>query len=602
MDKAKLAEIIAQAKAKLAAKQGQAPQILVLKKEEDAKPAPLPTPIANPAWSWNEQQTEAINNGLMGRSFVLIGAAGTGKTTTLRGMLQTMLESNRIPMLEKGTQYLKKDAPGVALVSYTRRAVRNIARQMPEDMKDKCLTIHKLLEFAPEKYYVTGPNGEEVAKFRFAPSYDASNKLPRNLRTIVIDESSMVSLELFDQLVDALPNPHAVQFIFLGDLNQLPPVYGHPILGQKLLQLNIVELTQVYRQALESPIIALATAIRLNKWADFNKNVVDLWTGDRFRKADGSPSYAACDMTDLTFLIDKKDPRKPAKLELNKPGRGKVTIQVWKKRVENETGLAYMQGQLKAWIDDGSYKPDEDLVLCPWGKSFGTTELNKAIADKLGLMREAEVHEIIAGFNKYYYAVGDKVMIDKQEAIITRIQTNPKYLGKRPIAASKTLNRWGEDPQNKFHALADFGLQDFEEILAAQEIGGEADEGRVEAASHQIVVRFIDTGAEGVFDRASTFNTMDFAYAITVHKAQGSECRKVFFITHHCHSAMCYRELVYTAITRAAEELVVVCTPYMLGSSAAKPRIKGDTLAAKLKFYEDALKERLGARSDDVEG
>lgn len=49
---------------------------------------------------------------------------------------------------------------------------------------------------------------------------------------------------------------------------------------------------------------------------------------------------------------------------------------------------------------------------------------------------------------------------------------------------------------------------------------------------------------------------LDFSYCMTVHKSQGSEWRKVYFIAHECHKNLS-RELLYTGMTRAREELVV---------------------------------------------
>jgi exodeoxyribonuclease V alpha subunit len=66
----------------------------------------------------------------------------------------------------------------------------------------------------------------------------------------------MVDVPLFDKLMDACP--HKPQLIFLGDIQQLPPVFGSSILGFKMLELPIIELTEVYRQARNSPIIDLA--------------------------------------------------------------------------------------------------------------------------------------------------------------------------------------------------------------------------------------------------------------------------------------------------------------------------------------------------------
>jgi ATP-dependent exoDNAse (exonuclease V) alpha subunit len=387
----------------------------------------------------------------------------------------------------------------------------------------------------------------------------------------------MVSLELYQLLVDALPYPARVQFIFLGDLNQLPPVYGHPVLGQKLLELPIVELTQVYRQALESPIISLALAVKNNDFRQFNKDAVDLWTGEKFRKNDGKPAYMAFNAKEIREIIT-----------LDRPGRGKVTLHPWKKKVETEVGLAYMQGQLKQWIKQGVYDPMEDLVLCPWNKSFGTDELNRAIADKLGKDRGAVVHEVIAGFTRFYYAIGDKLMVDKQEALIVDITKNPKYLGKRPAQPSEQLDRWGNHADRSILA-SDISDADIDAMLDNLSM----DEERTTAASHIIKYRYLDGTTEFFMDKAAELNATSFGYAITVHKAQGSECRKVFVLTHYCHSAMLFRELIYTAVTRAAEELYIVMSPMMLATAADRPRIHGDTLQAKLEFYKERLKERI---------
>ena len=526
----------------------------------------IPTPVAKAAWSWNVEQRQAITNGVTGKSFCLIGAAGTGKTTTLRGTLKAMLEANAVPILQASTKVLYAGTPGVVLVSYTRRAVRNIARQMPEELKAHCITIHKLLEYAPEYYMEPNEEGNMVNKMRFAPQRNKFNPLPIHLTKIVVDESSMVDTDLFAKLLDALPNPSQVQFIFLGDLNQLPPVYGQAILGVKLLELPIVELTQVYRQALESPIIACALAVKNNNFAQFNKDAHELW---------GAPR-----LFDAKNIADR--------IAFNRPGRGKVTVIPWKKKFEPEIGLKAVCDRIPTWVNEGFYDPDEDLMLCPWNKSFGTDELNKSIANSLGKRRDATVHEVIAGYNKFYFAIGDKLLVDKQECFIRDVYRNPKYMGKHTQRPSKNLDRWGKNPVDAGEDDgAELDVDAWLEAAASAEV-----EDRVTEASHIVKVWFLDTEEEVLLTKSAQLNSATFAYAITVHKAQGSECRKVFFITDHCHAAMLSRELVYTAITRAQEELVILMTPKMLGSAASKPRIKGDTLQAKLEFFNQRFSER----------
>ena len=535
-----------------------------------------PTAVAG-SLEWNTEQQTAIDYGFYKKSFVLIGAAGTGKTTTLKGTLTNMLHHNVLPPLEQSTKHLDAGAPGVALISFTRRAVRNIAKQMPEDLKRHCITFHKLVEYGPEYYDEWSEEKQAaVSKMRFVPFRHAGNPLPRNLKLIVIDESSMFSTDYFKQLWDALPNPHQVQFIFLGDLNQLPPVYGIPILAKKLSELPIVELTRVYRQALKSPIVSLALAVKDNNFNDFNRKAQADW---------GAP---------LGFEANKLK----EKITLAAGEDGKVTIHPWKKKIDGDDAAYLLAGQLRNWWREGTYDPDEDLILCPWNKTsevaFGVKELNLAVADFRSKSLGLKVHEVIAGFNKYYLAVGDKLMIDKQEAIVLDIQRNPRYLGKMPQPASTTLDRYGNGGGET--SLLDEALSDEQIEMMLLHASDVVD--RTTDCSHQIKVRFIDSELEETLTKSAELNAGTncadiFAYATTVHKAQGSECRRVFLLTHAGHAAMCSRELIYTAITRAREELYILCDPIMLGSAAKKPRIKGDTLADKIAFFNSRLEEKV---------
>lgn len=547
----------------------------------------LPVPAAARAYVPNAKQAEAIHYGDFRKSFCLIGAAGTGKTTTLKAMIMRMIENNRIQPLEISTDNLSMGAPGIALISFTQRAVRNIRRQMPDELKSHCLTYHKLLEFQPEQYEeYDETKGEMVRKMRFVPSRHSGNPLPKNLTTIVVDESSMPSIDLHNLLLDALPNPSQVQFIFLGDLNQLPPVYGDAILGKALLDLPIIELTEVYRQALESPIISIALAIKNNDFRTVNAELKD----GTFQVTVTPPKGKADDWNrDIRSI--------PYQVEIKKEGRGKVTIFPWRQKLDMEEGLSAVCSKLRAWMREGFYDPDQDMLLCPWVKAFGTTEINNTIADFLGKRREAEVWEVISGFNKFYFAEGDRIVVNKMDAEILQISRNPRYYGLHPLKPSKTLNRWGHDPKGS--SIDDTDESDVDAILEAA--ASEVSE-RTTEASHVIRVRIIDTNEVYNLTKAAELNNTYFGYALSVHKSQGSEWRRVFFISHYCHAAMLSRELVYTGFTRAAEELVVLQSPRMLDSAACKPRIKGDSLAAKLEFFKARLAEAMSGKkgsSDD---
>jgi exodeoxyribonuclease V alpha subunit len=488
----------------------------------------------------NAEQQEAVKHAAAGESFVLIGAAGSGKTTTMRQVNQAIIESGKAGLLTRTEHtYLTDNTPGIVTCAYTRRAVANIQRAVSDDMKNNCITIHKLLEYQPVYETVTDPEtGDDRTTMRFEATRNRYNPLPESIRVIEFEEASMISVELFMEVLDACP--HNPQFVFLGDIQQLPPVFGSAILGFKMLELPTIELVQIYRQALESPIIRLAHRILSGNPIPANE-------------------YA----------------------EWKKPGQ--LTLHPWKKVLDADTACLVAAKFFTAAIDSNAYDPEADVILCPFNKSFGTDELNKHIAQHLALKRGAVVYEVIAGFNKYYYSVGDKVLVEKEDAIITAITRNPDYLGVQPAQASTTLDYWGAEQGTVHHVDAEMSDDDIDRMM---ELAASDSEDRVRQCSHTITVTMQDTGRELKISTASGVNAMILAYCLTIHKSQGSEWRKVFLVLHRSHATMIQRELLYTACTRAREELYVICEPETFTKGILGQRIKGNTLAEKAEFFK----------------
>lgn len=128
------------------------------------------------AITYNSEQQEFISATLAGHDLVLIGAAGTGKTTVVMGSINSLTNTGRIPMLANdGHKHLPhSQVPGIIATSFTRRAVRNLKKAMPPGLESNCITIHKLLEFAPVKYTVVDPEtGQEKQTQRFEPRRNA---------------------------------------------------------------------------------------------------------------------------------------------------------------------------------------------------------------------------------------------------------------------------------------------------------------------------------------------------------------------------------------------------------------------------------------------
>lgn len=493
--------------------------------------------------SYNSEQNAFVELASAGSSAILIGAAGTGKTTCMRGTCESLISSGRAGILNaEDHKYLRSNSPGIVVVAYTRRAVSNIRKNLSADMAANCITIHKLLEYEPVYYStIDQETGKEVKTMQFEPTRHEGRQLPQSITTIIFEESSMVSVELHKQVEDAIGHP--IQFIYLGDIQQLPPVFGSAILGFKMLELPTIELTQVYRQALESPIIRLA-----------------------HRVLSGKPIPES----------EYKDWKYPNQL----------TIHPWKKKLASDTALLTIAKFFTTAYDSGNYDQELDAILVPFNKSCGTDELNKHIANHIARKNARPTYEIVAGFNKLYLSVGDKVMYEKEDAIVTGIKINPKYHGKQPQPHSTTLDYWG---YNSGGISANAGTYTDEDIDFILDAAGSPDEDRLRVASHVVTLRMQDTERDIELDSAAALNALLLGYALTVHKAQGSEWRKVFLIFHQSHATMIQRELLYTGITRAKQELYCICEPDTFTKGITNQRIKGNSLAEKAEYFKGKL-------------
>ena len=510
----------------------------------------------------NEKQLIAGEFTEAKKSFCLIGAAGTGKTTATRSIAEKLLLNDELNISNFKTydsegQRQYRAAPSIAFVAFTRRAAANLAKAihksplLEQKLRHNIMTIHSLLEFEPETYYDPMENKE---KFRFYPKRTAEN--PLTITHLVIEESSMLdAMTLWGYLYDALPA--GVQIIFIGDINQLPPVFGPSILNYALVQLPIVELTEVYR----NQGIVLENAHHILK-------------GEKLSE-------------DQNFVIV----------------RGKAPTQV------GQTKLAHMLGNLfNQWLDlkgsDGlpEYDPEDCMILSPWNKDkrfklgddCGTNSINAWIAQHLGARRKAIVHEVIAGFNKLYLAVGDRVMFNKLDGVITDIYRNPNYHGKEPQFAGSDLTRFG------MRILGESGKDDLDAIaldysnFSLEALEAEKAERKMQA-SHTIVVK-LDNGKVEELSAAGDFQDQVFSlgYCLTVHKAQGSEWRKVFIILHKDFAVSLYRELFYTAVTRARTKVTIVSKDMIIEKAIKNQRIKGNTVADKIEFFNSGVMQENG--------
>jgi exodeoxyribonuclease V alpha subunit len=510
----------------------------------------------------NSQQLLGAQYAQSGKSFVFTGKAGTGKTTGAREIARMLLKHGVLGkhnFYQGGGDYVTSHS--IAICAYTNRATDNIREALHKDpeLRDELaanvVTIHKLLEFAPTMVW-SEEKKEDV--FRFLPRRTKQN--PLDITHLIMEEASMTdAYQLWKWLFDAL-RPGTV-VIFLGDINQLPPIFGPSVLNYALRDLPVVELTEVYRQAQDSPVLMNAHRVLEGK----------------------------------SLISDGKY----FKHIQSKPG-GKLVLQ--------QTQGSLLINSLKKWYKTGEYNPKTDIILSPINKAqstktekanaCSTTVLNYQIAHFLGEFNpdgRPKVHHVIAGLNTWYLAVGDRVMINKKDGYIKSCNPNGLYVGRMPKSITHEINRFGQyvASESQIKNTGTEGMEDDFELIGFENLNVDsqlAEEEKKQQASHVVTIELDDGGTE-TLDSAGDFADSIFSlgYCLSVHKAQGSEFRKVIFVVHRDFSNMLYRELIYTAITRAKEYCTVIDLSNCIDQGISNQRIKGKTLKEKIEWFNSKI-------------
>ncbi|MFP3725809.1 AAA family ATPase [Priestia filamentosa] len=185
---------------------------------------------------YSPEQVEAIKLALKEPLLIISGAAGTGKTTTLKKVVK-LLEEHK----NKGKKPTDKDYYKIALCAPTGKA----AERMKEITGMEASTIHSLLNIHP-LYKI--------------PAYKETNFL--DVDCLIVDESGMNDTLLFSYLLNAAKTNCKV--IIVGDENQLPSLGPGNVLEELLNSTEFisVKLLRVYRQGADSEVLDLSDAIK----------------------------------------------------------------------------------------------------------------------------------------------------------------------------------------------------------------------------------------------------------------------------------------------------------------------------------------------------
>lgn len=383
---------------------------------------------------YEDLQRVAISACLTGSVFILTGGPGTGKTTTLNGVIKI----------------LKAQKKRILLCAPTGRA----AKRMSDLTGEPARTIHRLLEV------------DFTAKGELKFKRNETNPLPADV--VIADEMSMVDALLMCSLVRAI-KPTS-KFIMVGDSNQLPSVGAGNVLKDLIASHYIpsVELKEIFRQAAQSLIVTNAHRIVNGEFPVLDDRQNDFFFMNKSLESD------------IAELV----------------------IQLAKQRLPDTYG----------------FSPIDDIqVLCPTKMGMaGTKELNKQLQSALNppSQNKAELK-----FFDVIFRTGDKVMQTKNDYDVLWTKNNEKGSGifNGDIGIIRSVDRFSQN------VTIDF-------------------EGRVAIYTSEMLRR------------------LEHAYAITIHKSQGSEYDAVIIpITAFTHNLL-YRNLLYTGVTRAKKMIIVIGT------------------------------------------
>ena len=410
---------------------------------------------------------ECIKNGV----FILSGGPGTGKTTAINTIIR----------------YFEAEKLDILLAAPTGRA----AKRMEEATGYEARTIHRMLE-------LSGLPAEENSGRNVR--FERNEENPLEADVIIIDEMSMVDIQLFQALLKAIMP--GTRLILVGDVDQLPSVGPGQVLRDIMSSgvFPMVVLKKIFRQARESDIIVNAHKINRGEELELNNKSKDF------------------------FFLERND----------------VNV-IYKHMVQLITE------KLPKYVGKDAF---EIQVLTPMRKgSLGVETLNRILQK---YVNPPDTGKKEHAFGETVFREGDKVM-----QIKNNYELEWEIVSKYGIAIDKGLGIFNGDMGR---------------ILEINEYGGTL---TVEYDEHRRVNYAF-----------AQLEELELAYAITIHKSQGSEYEAVLMPLLSGPRMLFNRNLLYTGVTRAKNCVTILGSRETVGAMIRNADVNRRYTALALRIRE----------------
>ena len=480
----------------------------------------------------NAQQVQAVKVANENAFSIITGGPGTGKTYTVAQLVIALQQAqadndSEQAIVEGATIRFSTDSAGLALSAPTGKAAQRMQESLQaaldsaevEMQLQEAKTIHRLLGI--------GRDGR--------PRYHADNPLGEDI--IIVDEASMLGVELANYLVSAI-KPGA-RLILLGDANQLAAVDAGAVLADlcriDVLQPIHAQLTESRRFHADSGIGKLATEI--------NKIPADMQQVWQLLKNDEALHFQS---VNLQSSGNKRG------VDVERSSATTSNLQL-KNSLSNRKILSKLSKYYTPYL-----KKINSLLLNPIAKSM-PTEVSLTVAE---LMTEFNRFRILtAGHNGEWgdHNINDYLTRWHMSELKLPLGKSPWFHG-RPVMVLQNNYELG-----LFNG--DIGI-----CLQTQQKG---EGSRLEV--------FFENKTQGIAVNLLNDELIATAYAMTIHKSQGSEFDHVAITFDNRNSRLLSKELIYTAVTRAKQKVSIFSTKQALQKAVQTPTQRFTGLALQFQ-------------------